>query len=322
MDKPKTTAKDFFLWFGAMVAFYWSITASVMLIFDYINYLLPNALAYYPADPYQSGISAEMASVIVLFPLFLFLMHLIRKDIVVDPSRKEIWVRRWALILTLFVAGIAMAADLITLLTTFLNGEEMTLSFLLKTLVVFGTAAKIFWYFILDLKGYWSEHPSHRRFMVVGTAIFAVVVIVAGFFIVGTPAQARQARFDAQKVSDLQNLQSQVVSYWQAKQKLPAALSDLNNASYYGPLPTDPQTGESYVYQTTGQMSFKICADFNAKSRGNQNREYSMPTIDAAPMGVKVASPDDYWQHSAGNQCFEKVIDPAFYPPTTAKQVY
>src|SRR3990167_7982518 len=132
MEKPKTTAKDFFLWAGAMVAFYWSVIAYTFLVFDYINYVYPNVLAYYPADPYQSGISFEMASVIVLLPIYLLLMWLIHRDAARDPSRGEIWVRRWALILTLFVAGIAMAADLITLLTTFLSGEALTLAFMLK----------------------------------------------------------------------------------------------------------------------------------------------------------------------------------------------
>src|ERR1035437_4871969 len=220
MDKPKTTAKDFFLWAGAMVAFYWSVIAFIMLTFDYINYAFPNALSYYPVDPYQSGISYEMASIIVLLPIYLLLMWLIHKDIANDPSRNEIWVRRWALILTLFVAGIAMAVDLITLLTTFLNGEALTAAFLLKVLIIFLIAAGVFMHFIADLKGYWDAFPKRRNMVRVGVAILAVATIVAGFFIVGTPAQARLQRFDAQKVSDLQNIQSQVVSYWQAKQKL------------------------------------------------------------------------------------------------------
>src|SRR3989338_4869378 len=155
MDKPKITAKDFFLWAGAMVAFYWSVLAFIFLIFDYINYAFPNPLSYYPSDPYQSGISYEMASLIVLLPLYLFLMRLIRKDIVTDPSRKEIWVRRWALILTLFIAGIAIAVDLIMLLTTFLNGEALTTAFLLKVLIIFLIAGAVFMHFIADLKGHW-----------------------------------------------------------------------------------------------------------------------------------------------------------------------
>jgi hypothetical protein len=313
MDKPKTTPKDFFLWAGAVVAFYWTVIAYIYLVFDYINYAFPNALTYYPSDPYQGGISYEMASIIVLLPLYMFLMRIIRGDISRDPSRKEIWVRRWALILTLFVAGITMAVDLITLLTTFLNGETLTLAFLLKVLVIFLIAAGVFMHFIADLRGYWETFPERRNWVRIGVAILAVVTIAAGFFIVGTPAQARLARFDAQKINDLQNIQSQVVSYWQAKQKLPVVLNDLNNSLNYGPLPMDAQTGQPYGYQATGALSFKLCAVFNAQSRANQGATYAQPMA-ITPAGGKLSVPDN-WQHAAGQVCFDRTIDPSFYPP-------
>ncbi len=306
MDKPKTTAKDFFLWAGAMVAFYWSVIAYTFLVFDYINYVYPNVLEYYPVDHYQSGISYEMASIIVLLPVYLFLMWLIHKDAARDPSRSEIWVRRWALILTLFVAGATIAGDLIVLLTTFLSGEALTLAFMLKVIVILLIAAGVFMHFIADLKGYWDANPVYRNFVRIGVGILAVATIVAGFFIVGTPAEARLARFDAQKVSDLENIQYMVTNYYAAKQKLPAALSNLDNALQYGPLPLDPQTGESYIYLPTGALSFKLCADFNAASRGNRS-------LESAP--VRAGMKADNWQHESGNVCFERTIDPSFYPP-------
>lgn len=321
MDKPKTTAKDFFLWAGAMVAFYWSVIAFIFLIFDYINYTFPNPLTYYPADPYQGGISYEMASIIVFLPIYLLVMRFIRRDIAQDASRGEIWVRRWLLILTLFIAGITIAIDLIMLLTTFLNGEALTAAFVLKVLVVFLVAAGVFMHFIADLRGYWTTYPLRKRYVVIGVAVLAVVSIASGFFIVGTPAQARLARFDEQKVNDLQNIQSQVVYYWQAKQKLPAAIADLNNPLLYGPLPVDAQTGESYVYKATGTLSFQLCATFNVASRGlpaqagNQNIYSETRALAPMPAGVKDMPMQDNWQHGAGKVCFDRTIDPSFYPP-------
>ena len=321
MDKPKTTAKDFFLWAGALVSFYWTVIAYTFLVFDYINYTFPNPLAYYPADPYQSGISGEMASVIVLLPVYLLLMYLIRKDSDRDPSRKEIWVRRWAIILTLFLASVAMIVDLITLLTTFLSGEELTTGFLLKVLVIILVATGVFMHFFADLKNYWDTNPSRRLFVRVGAAVLAVVTIGSGFVIVGTPAEARLARFDAQKVSDLQSIQSQVVYYWQAKQALPKTLDDLNNSLAYGPVPIDAQTGESYVYQATGALSFELCATFNAESRGNQAllMESRSAASQVPPFGVKSGAQDN-WQHGSGQVCFDRTIDPAFYPPLNKVQ--
>src|SRR3989344_3404553 len=269
MDKPKTTAKDFFLWAGAIISFYWTVIAYVLLVFEYIDYTFPNPLGYYPDNPYQSGISGEMAAGIVLLPVYLLLMHLIRKGSDADPSRKEIWIRRWAIILTLFLAGAAMVGDLIALLTTFLSGEELTTAFLLKVLVIILVAAGVFMHFFADLKNYWDTSPSRRNMVSIGVAVLAIATIVVGFFIVGTPAEARLARFDVQKVSNLQDIQYRVTNYYQAKQKLPAKLDELANALNYGPLPTDPQTGEPYVYQPGEGLSFKLCAVFNAESRAN-----------------------------------------------------
>ena len=312
MDKPKITAKDFFLWAGAMVAFYWSVIAFVNLVFNYINYAFPNALSYYPSDPYQSGISYEMASIIVLFPVYLIITRFIRNSIALDPSRKEIWARRWALILTLFVAGISIAIDLIMLLTTFLNGEELTTAFLLKTLVVLLVAGGVFMHFIADLRGYWEQYPSRRRVVSIGVAILAVVTIVSGFFIVGTPQHTRLMRFDDQKVSDLQEIQSRVTIYWQAKQSLPPTLVELSNSLTYGSLPADKQTGDSYTYTVTGNLSFKLCAIFNAGSRASQI--YANQYSQAVPTNGR-AGAQDSWQHSAGEECFDRTIDPSFYPP-------
>lgn len=311
MDKPKTTAKDFFLWAGVVVSFYWSVIAYAFLVFDYINYTFPNALAYYPADPYQSGISYEMASIIVLFPIYLFLMWVIRKDYTLDPSRKEIWVRRWALILTLFIAGIAMAGDLITLLTRFLSGEELSTAFLLKVLIIFLIAAGVFMHFISDLRGYWDLFPKRQKAVRIGVGVLAIVTIISGFFIVGTPQEARRARFDAQKVSDLNDLQYRVTNYWQAKQKLPATIDDLSNSLNYGPMPTDPQTGAMYVYKATGALSFQLCAEFNTVSRNDGTVEMG------GYFGRTAPSSKDTWWHATGTVCFDRTIDPSFYPPLT-----
>lgn len=304
------------MWAGAVVAFYWTVIAYTVLVFDYINYSFPNALSYLPADPYQSGISFEMASVIVLFPIYLLLMWLIRREYLRDPSRKEIWVRRFALILTLFLAGIAMAGDLITLLATFLNGEELTIAFLLKVLVIFLVAAGVFMHFISDLWGYWDRFPKRHNAVRIGVGVLAVVTIIAGFFIVGTPQEARRARFDAERVTNLQDIQYRVINYWQAKQALPTTLGDLANTLSYGPLPTDPETKAGYIYRVTGATSFQLCAIFTTVSH-NQDQDgevhISEPVVPSA-YGVKETT----WQHGIGTVCFDRTIDPSFYPPLKA----
>lgn len=321
--QAKTGAKDFFLWLGAMVALYWSVVAFIFLMFDYINYALPNALSYY-VDPYQSSIPGEMASIIVLFPVGLFLMWLIRRDIAKEPSRANLWVRRWALIFTLFVAGVTAAGDLVTLLTTFLRGEDITLAFILKVLVVFGVAAIAFMHFIADLWGYWLQYPRRALSVGVGVGILALSSIIGGFFIVGTPQHARLMRLDAQKITDLQSIQSQIISYYQYKRVLPQSLNDLTTSVSYFTLPMDPQTGQPYEYDGTIHVAsganpmFSLCAQFNeVGDSGAYGRAVTYPSM---PMDEGVKGLDN-WQHTAGRVCFDRTIDPAFYPPVSPNGV-
>ncbi len=323
MEKAKMTPKDFFLWAGAIVSFYWSIASFIFLVFEYINYALPNSLSYYPADPYQSGIPYEMASLIVLFPIYLCIMWVIRRDVARDNSRNDIWVRRWALIFTLFIAGLTVAVDLILLLTTFLRGEEITLAFILKVLVVLLVAVVTFMHFIADFWGYWNTYPSRQRTVSVGVGVLALLTVVAGFFIVGTPQSARLYRFDEQKITDLQSIQYQIVNYYQLKQRLPANLSELADPVSYFKLPSDPQTGKPYEYSVTdGSGSdtplFGLCANFNKETRTtrtlgpNEAVDYIYPDTSGIKGNIS-------WQHGAGRVCFTRTIDPERYPPANSK---
>lgn len=305
MEKAKATPKDFFLWAGAMVALYGGVIAFISLLFQYINYAFPNTLSYYN-DPYQGGVAYAMASLIVLAPVFLILMRTIRRSIERDESRSEVWVRRWALFLTVFIAGVTIVIDLIVLLTTFLSGEELTASFLLKVAVVLLVAAAGFMHFLADIWGYWVKNPSYARYINWATGLLVVLTILSGFLIVGSPQEARMYRLDAQRVSDLQSLQYQVLYVYQQTEALPQSLAALNDPLSYYTVPLDPKTGEAYEYRATGVRSFELCATFDLASR-------------VAPSGyttpARPGAAEENWMHAAGTHCFERIIDPALYPP-------
>ncbi len=333
MDKPKTTPKDFFLWAGVVAALYVSVFNYIALVWDYINYAFPTpTTATYYVDPYQNGISWEMATLIVLSPVCFGLLLLIRRDIVRDPVRRELWVRRWALFLTLFIAGATAVVDLIYVLYAFLNGTDVTAQFLLKALVVLLVAAMVFMHFIADLWNYWEQYPRRNRSVVVAVGALVLVTIVAGFFIVGTPQQARTYRQDAQRVSDLQTIQYQITNYWQHTQTLPTTLAEVRDPLSGVTIPVDPATGAPYVYQAMGATSFKICATFGAVSQQGQtypNSPYSLQsapiaqptaTVPAEPAGLGGgAELTDTWQHAAGEVCFARTINPKLYPPITTQ---
>ena len=311
MDKPKATPKDFFLWAGAMISLYVSVFSFIALVFDYINYAFPDPLTdYFPSDPYSGGVSYEMASLIVLFPIFLILMRVIHSGIASDPSRKDVWVRRWALFLTLFLAGATLAVDLITLIMYFLNGE-ISERFVIKVLLVFLVAGAGFLHFIADLRGYWDENSAKSRMIAWGSVLLVILTIGSGFIIIGTPAQARLYRFDEQKVSDLQTISGEVITYWQEKNVLPTSLDQLSDPTAGVTVPVDPQSGDEYQYTVVNKLAFKVCANFNAETA-----PYAITPEEVTAPVVMGASHDasDSWYHEAGDQCFTRNIDPTRYP--------
>jgi hypothetical protein len=236
----------------------------------------------------------------------LVLMRVIRRNIEADPTRGEVWVRRWSLFLVLFIAGAAVVIDLIVLLTMFLQGEELTARFLLKVLVVLLVASAGFMHFMADIWGYWAKKPQYARSVNWATALLVVLTIAAGFLIIGSPASQRQLRLDDQRIMDLQSLQSQIVNYWQQKESLPADLSDLNDSLSYYSVPVDPATKTSYVYRRNSPLDFTLCATF--ATAGSEQR--GRPMMEPAMYGMS-----DKWNHAAGEVCFDRSIDPELYPP-------
>jgi hypothetical protein len=319
MDKPKVTPKDFFLWAFAMISFYWSVISLIALLFKYIEHAFPDSLDSY-TDPYSSSMRFSMASLIVFFPLYLYIMRVIRKDIAHDPSRNDIWVRRWLIVLTIFVAGLTVAGDLVTLINYFLGGD-LTARFLLKVAIIVLVAAGVLMHFLADMWGYWKEFPERARYVGWAVAVLLLATIGCGFLILGTPGQVRLYRFDDQKVQDLTNIQYQIVNFWQQKQKLPASLSDLADPLSGNTIPIDTQNNQPYKYSVKGTTSFELCAIFNAETQQNSesNMGRSYPVVaPTTPGGSSVSGVDLYslpWTHGSGETCFTRTIDPERYPP-------
>lgn len=314
MHTAKVTPKDFFLWTGAMITLYVSVVSLITLLFDYIDIAFPdtlNSYAYY--DPYSGSIRFAIASLIVLFPTCLIIMRFIRQDIHKDHSKADLWVRRWAIVFTLFGAVVTAVVDLITLINTFLGGE-MTTHFVLKVVVVFLIASGVFMHYLADLRGYWNSNPKYVREVNISVCILVLATVISGFFIIGSPNQARLYRFDDQKISDLQGIQSQVIAYWQHKDKLPTQLKDLSDSINGITIPVDAQTSAPYIYSVVGPLTFELCATFNTVTQSD-SPDLSQPTIPTASNGTIHQS--DSWVHPSGYTCFVRTIDPQLYQPVT-----
>lgn len=147
--KPYLSAREAFIYLLLFVCLYLSAFNFGALLFNFINRWLPDVTQYGGDD--LSAIRFSVASLIVAFPLYLWLSSLMLKAIRKDNEKRSSKIRKWLTYVTLFVAAGVIIGDLITLLFNLLNGE-LTLRFVLKVLTVLLIAGLIFGYYLWDLR--------------------------------------------------------------------------------------------------------------------------------------------------------------------------
>src|SRR3989344_6902995 len=99
-QKPRTTAADFFLHLGVIVALYVTVISFLNLVFSLINYVYPN-LPLEQGVP-TSDLSIPVSALVIFAPLYIFLSWLLNKQYGANPYKRELGVRKWLVYLTLF----------------------------------------------------------------------------------------------------------------------------------------------------------------------------------------------------------------------------
>jgi len=317
-QKPaSSTPKDVFQHMLMIVTLYIGVVSLITLLIQYVDILFPDPLNFY----YQGmldGIRMSSSTLVVVTPVFLLMSWLVQKEIANEPEKHELRIRKWLMYLTLFIASITIIVDLIQLVYNFYSGE-LTTKFALKVMAVLVVTGAVFIYYLWDLRGLWLKTKAPKYFAR-GTVAAVLVAIVSGFFIVGSPANQREIRFDDQRVSDLQNLQGQIINHWMQKEKIPATLDELKDSISGFVPPMDPVTKLPYEYNVVSALNFKLCATFTQpsidKKFGKQEgRETYYDKPIAVQPGYYYGNTDSNWTHEAGRHCFERAIDPQLYKP-------
>ncbi len=147
-------ARDAFLHlltFGAL--FTWA-TSLILLFFTYLNFAFPDPAwrtSYAQMQEAMSNIRAQLAIVIVAFPIFLILWHYLLGEIRRDPEKAKGGIRRWLGYLSIFVGALTLSGDVMTLVYFLLEGQ-LTVRLLLKTAVLFGIAGSLVLYLAITLR--------------------------------------------------------------------------------------------------------------------------------------------------------------------------
>jgi len=309
--KIKTAPKDFFVFIGAMAALYASAVSLINLLFEIINASFPDPLSF-SYDNFSSGMRWSIASLIIVFPVYIFLSWFINKDLAANFLKKNLGIRKWLTYLTLFVAGVAIITDLIMLINTFLGGE-ITARFAFKILAVLIVAGTVFVYYFYDLKRDVEQKSSKMKLLVWAVSFAVLASIVGGFFIMGSPFTLRMKRFDERRVNDMQNIQYQIVNFYQRKGNLPNNLDELKDPIAGFVIPLDPANAVSYGYEKVSDLGFKLCANFSLDSDAQTDSKYTTRPK-PMPINSEFFPVNENWQHQKGVVCFDRKIDKDLYP--------
>ena len=186
--RPYLSAREAFLYLLLFSTLYISATNLGILVFHFINRSFSDPAFAARAEWVQQSIRWALSSLIVSFPVFVYLSVTVERDVRRDPVKRRSNVRRWLMYLTVFAAAAVLIADFTTLVYNVLGGE-LTPRFLLKVAAIAAIAGTTFAYYLFDLRLEDTKAlTDDRRWKraVAGVAVaFVAVVVIAGFFALG-----------------------------------------------------------------------------------------------------------------------------------------
>ncbi len=323
--RPKLNVGFFFLSLGLLISLITSVISFLNLIFESLDKKFPdvlNSTYIYGYDTYQfDGIRTALATLIIFFPVFLLVHYFWDKQIKKGLGTLDEVIKKWLIYIVLFLSSLVVVIDLVTLVRYFVSGE-ITSRFVYKVIAVLLVALFVGTYYIFELLG-------KKKFYIfpigitsaIKASVWVLLVIIFGFYVMGSPKTQRLSRLDERKITDLQNIQYQIINYYQQKEILPKELKDLANPLTGYSLPVSPEVGVTYDYKIIDEkkLTFSLCTNFNlAIAKG------WVETSNAIPVYEKDISVSSYpysggvnesWNHDAGYSCFERTIDKDIYPP-------
>jgi len=282
-------AREAFFYLLAFITLGCWIVALILLADQLINHAIPSPLVSVDS---RLDVSGQLATLIVAFPLFLFVNWLIVKEVERRPEALDSGVRKWLTYIALVITAVTLLGDAVDIIASLLSGD-LTTRFLLEAIVLFVVAGGVFWYYLGTMRPGGTNRARDRAFGLAATIVVCALVVL-GFVEGGSPLRLRALNVDDQRVNRLaaiaRALHDQTQITGQAAKPLPRTLAGITS------LPatdlTDPGSGAPFGYVPAGGTQYRLCAVFNAASDSQ--------TIPAQ------------WVHPAGYHCFD--LDAASVP--------
>lgn len=297
----KKTNKDSLYYIGLVITLCVSINSFLFIIFSVIDRLMPDTATNVYTLYYQSGMLSDvammMATIIIVFPLYILFSYLIDKDITYDPSKKDLTLRKSVIYLALIVTSLTVIGVIIATIYSYLMGSLLN-TFLLKSLVIFLVSAFLFAYYYYSLDRNYKSSTRVPMILSIFASLVILLTIIFSIYTFGNPNKVRDLNIDNTKVNDLSSLSYSISNFYsQNNNKLPESL-DILGKSF-----KNRDTGVNYEYKIISSISSKysLCAIFKTDVKYDSDVNYG----------------NDYnllkWSHPKGYYCFDLDADQKQY---------
>lgn len=133
---------------------------------------------------------------------------------------------------------------------------------------------------------------SAGRWLAIVASVVVAATLVAAIVVMDSPAEQREQRMDARRVQDLQRLERAVASYHAMHKSLPADMATIEAQPGWDLAAVDPESGQPYAYEVTGERSYRVCASFDTDTAAGDQANLVL----------------DEWKHDAGPHCFSREV--------------
>jgi len=274
-------AFDAFLNLLSLITLGWLSHAFGAVCFQLINKNLGDLNSYISSPQYYNGmLKYGIASLLVITPVYFLAINLLHSQYKKGELSHNSGIYKWLTYLMLLVSSLTIIGSLITLITSFLDGNY-TLPFILKVLTVIVIASTIFGYYLYDLRR--KDYAQKNKVSIIVGAVVvvaAIIAVVVGFLNVDTPIQARQRLEDGKTQEALNQTYYFINNSYYSSQKLEDSYDLKVILTGYG------FSTQNIVYRKVSDQEYELCADFKAKDQ---------------VLGDKFMP---WFNHEAGHQCY------------------
>lgn len=131
------------------------------------------------------------------------------------------------------------------------------------------------------------------RWLAIAASALVIATVVAAMLVMGSPGSQRESRLDRKREQDMERIAMAINARTVAGQPLPADLAGLAREPGRRLSITDPATDVPYVYQITGDRSYRLCAVFTTDTAEESRKRWIDPD----------------WLHGRGSHCFDRKAD-------------